>query len=47
LSKDGTLYADVEDKDILIQEGETLTFAAKATSGNVDVTVSPIWIEDF
>jgi len=47
VAKDGAIYVDYTSKDLSLQEGESLTIAAKATVATSDVTVSPIWIEDF
>ncbi len=47
LGKVDGLFEKLQELDIVLFPGDTLTFAAAATSSTTDVTVAPIWIEDF
>ncbi len=47
LSKEGGITQDLHSFLLELNSNDTLTFAAKASSGNTDVTISVNWIEDF
>ncbi len=47
LAKADGFFQDLKDLEITIFPGDTLTIAARASSGTTDVIASPTWIEDM
>jgi hypothetical protein len=47
LSKDGATNVTIENGDLDIEPGDTITLAVRSTSSTTDVSVSIKWVEDF
>lgn len=47
IAKEGSLSETLNEDDIILQPGDTLTFGIRATNGTADVSCSFRWVEDM